>query len=303
MEKTRVVAGIVTRNRPAELTRLLNRLLSQARQPDTIIVIDNGADHKAQYICKSFGVKCVSNQINIGGSGGFALACLLALSEGADYLWLWDDDGYPGDCNDLGKLLAFAAETNCDVVSPLVVSTENCLEAAFSFRLRGKAESRVSVLQSVRMIHGCSHLFNGALITRGALERFGLPDVRLFGFGDEVEFFWRYKKAGARIFTYTEVLAYHPPLRLQVLSLFSGRMVISYPADMNRRFIYFRNRTYTFWRNRSKILLLLDLIRYGGFFLLKAKGDFSEFRVWWEACLAGLREDFSVRLEEKSRSF
>ena len=52
--------------------------------------------------------------------------------------------------------------------------------------------------------------FNGVLVTRELVERIGLPREEFFIWGDDVEYLWRARKAGARIATVVAARFLHP---------------------------------------------------------------------------------------------
>ena len=53
--------------------------------------------------------------------------------------------------------------------------------------------------------------FNGVLVTRELVERIGLPREEFFIWGDDVEYLWRARKAGARTATVVAARFLHPP--------------------------------------------------------------------------------------------
>src|SRR5258708_7835900 len=94
----KVIAVVVTYNRILLLKRCLDALLAQSTRPAGIIVIDNASsDGTAQTIARTYTDKVTLIQLsrNTGGAGGFYIGCQAAISNGADWIWLMDDDGYP----------------------------------------------------------------------------------------------------------------------------------------------------------------------------------------------------------------
>jgi rhamnopyranosyl-N-acetylglucosaminyl-diphospho-decaprenol beta-1,3/1,4-galactofuranosyltransferase len=92
-----VTAVIVTYNRRVMLLESLTAVEGQSCPPDCVVVIDNAStDGTAAAVRAQFpGVRLVELPSNTGGAGGFAYGLALALADGADLVWLMDDDTVP----------------------------------------------------------------------------------------------------------------------------------------------------------------------------------------------------------------
>src|SRR5215470_12302472 len=92
-----VTAVIVTYNRCSLLLESLAATREQSRQPDSVLVIDNAStDGTAEAVRAKFAaVGLVTLPRNTGGAGGFAYGLAMALADGADLVWLMDDDTIP----------------------------------------------------------------------------------------------------------------------------------------------------------------------------------------------------------------
>jgi rhamnopyranosyl-N-acetylglucosaminyl-diphospho-decaprenol beta-1,3/1,4-galactofuranosyltransferase len=214
---------------------------------------------------------------------------MTALAHGAEHIWLWDDDGFPEDEHCLGLLLAAALEHSADLISPLVVNEANHEETAFAFRLSGKSTNSRQEVQQHALIKDFVHLFNGALLRADALERFGLPDYRFFIRGDEVDFMYRLVRAGGKVFTNPAAVACHPSGAGDVHKVPGLPFGVVVPTCPLRREITFRNRAQNFLRHRKFILQIADYPRYGLYFLVRTKPDFSGFWHWLRATWQGYR--------------
>ena len=93
----RVAAVVVTYNRRDLLLESLAAVLAQTRAPDKVIVVDNASeDGTAAAVRDKFpAVHLAELRRNSGGAGGFAGGMALALADGADLIWLMDDDTVP----------------------------------------------------------------------------------------------------------------------------------------------------------------------------------------------------------------
>ena len=90
----RIVCVVVTFNRRPLLMESLAAIRAQTRRPDAIIVVDNASsDGTSDALRSEFAdVEAVVLTRNTGGAGGFAVGMAMALADGADLVWLLDDD-------------------------------------------------------------------------------------------------------------------------------------------------------------------------------------------------------------------
>jgi rhamnopyranosyl-N-acetylglucosaminyl-diphospho-decaprenol beta-1,3/1,4-galactofuranosyltransferase len=285
----RIWAVLVAYQRDKEVERLLNALAKQSTKLSGVIVIDNADQASIACLSERHGAHYIGSKRNLGGAGGFALGMMTALAHGAEHIWLWDDDGFPEDERCLGLLLDAALEHSADLISPLVVNDANHEETAFAFRLSGKRTNSRQEVQQNALIKDFVHLFNGALLRADALERFGLPDYRFFIRGDEVDFMYRLVRAGGKVFTYPAAVACHPSGAGDVHKVPGLPFGVVVPTCPLRREITFRNRAQNFLRHRKFILQIADYPRYGLYFLVRTKPDFSGFWHWLRATWQGYR--------------
>jgi rhamnopyranosyl-N-acetylglucosaminyl-diphospho-decaprenol beta-1,3/1,4-galactofuranosyltransferase len=285
----RIWAVLVAYQRDTEVERLLNALAKQSTKLSGVIIIDNADQASTACLSERHGAHYIGSKRNLGGAGGFALGMMTALAHGAEHIWLWDDDGFPEDEHCLGLLLAAALEHSADLISPLVVNEANHEETAFAFRLSGKSTNSRQEVQQHALIKDFVHLFNGALLRADALERFGLPDYRFFIRGDEVDFMYRLVRAGGKVFTNPAAVACHPSGAGDVHKVPGLPFGVVVPTCPLRREITFRNRAQNFLRHRKFILQIADYPRYGLYFLVRTKPDFSGFWHWLRATWQGYR--------------
>ena len=171
-----------------------------------------------------------------------------------------------------------------------VAAPVDATRCAFTFR-RGwhRLQLRADVAR-LEVLEGHAHLFNGALIPALTFERFGLPDMRLFVRGDEVDFLYRVVRGGGLVATVTAAIARHPSGMLEAFPLLGGRLFAVCPADPARARIMFRNRGYIARRHGLWWRLPLDGVRYALFFLLRWPPDRVGFGHWLSATVEGWRE-------------
>lgn len=292
-----VVAVVVTHRRPDELAKSLDAVCSQGRPPDHLIVVDNDHDERVRDLVTGQPVPTtyLGSRRNLGGAGGFALGMLHALSLGADWVWLADDDGRPGDSEVLSTLLACADRHGLAEVSPMVCNLDEPDRLAFPLR-RGVAWRRlVSELQvdgSDDLLPGIASLFNGALFRAATIEAVGVPDLRLFIRGDEVEVHRRLVRSGLPFGTCLQTTYLHPCGTDEFKPILGGRMHTQYPDNETKRFYTYRNRGYVLSQPGLRKLLPQEWLRFGWYFLV-SKRDPAGFRDWIRLQRMGRRERFS----------
>lgn len=292
-----VCAVVVTHRRVAQLTSSLDVVCSQTRAPDHLIVVDNDDDPVVAEIVAVQGVPTtyLGSKRNLGGAGGFALGMLHALALGADWVWLADDDGRPASSSVLETLLACASRHGLAEVSPMVCDLADPDRLAFPLR-RGlvwrRLVSELRVDGAGDLLPGIASLFNGALFRSSTLEAVGVPDIRLFIRGDEVDVHRRLVLSGLPFGTCLEASYLHPQGSDEFKPILGGRMHTQYPSDETKRFFTYRNRGYLMAQRGMRKLLLQEWVRFGWFFLVTQR-DPAGFREWIRLRRLGRRERFS----------
>ena len=95
LDSPRVVAVVVTYNRPERLAECIQGLQGQTLPPDEILVVDHSSDPAAQKAVDALKGVVVIRQPNNGGSGGFHRGMAYAWQAKFDWAWLMDDDVVP----------------------------------------------------------------------------------------------------------------------------------------------------------------------------------------------------------------
>lgn len=295
-----VIAVVVTHRRIDELATSLAALSTQDRRLDHLIVVDNDADTRVSELVAAQPIPAtyLGSRRNLGGAGGFALGMLHALSLGADWIWLADDDGRPADSGVLSTLLDCARRHDLAEVSPMVCDMDDPDRLAFPLR-RGVAwRRRVSELRvedsrtpAGDLLPGIASLFNGALFRASTLEAVGVPDLRLFMRGDEVEMHRRLARSGLTFGTCLEAVYLHPQGSDEFKPILGGRMHTQYPEDEKKRFFTYRNRGYLLAQPGLRRLLPQEWLRFGWYFLVTRR-DPAGLAEWIRLRRLGRRERF-----------
>lgn len=293
-----VFAVVVTHRRPEELARSLDILSTQTRVPDKLIVIDNddSGDSRVHYLVAGQEIPSIylNSRRNLGGAGGFALGMLLALAHGADWIWLADDDGHAHGTEVLQTLLDCAAKHGLAEVSPMVCDIDDPESLAFPLRRGLVWRRRVSELRTEPgqdLLPGIASLFNGALFKASTLEAIGVPDLRLFIRGDEVEMHRRLVRSGLPFGTCLDAVYLHPCGSDEFKPILGGRMHTQYPDNPTKRFFTYRNRGYVLAQPGLRKLLFQEWVRFGWFFLVTRR-DPKGLLEWFRLRRLGRREQF-----------
>lgn len=287
-----VIAVVVTRHRRDLLAKSLAVLAEQTRLPDHLVVVDNGPDDPAEGVVAECPIPStyLPSLRNLGGAGGFALGILHALALGADWVWLADDDGRPADVRVLQTLLEEARTRNLAVVSPVVVNIDDPERLAFPLR-RGLTWKRQRSELGSDFVPGIASFFNGTLFSAAALDVVGVPDYRLFIRGDEVDMHRRVVRSGLRFGTTLKAAYAHPDGTAEFKPMLWGRFHAQDPADEVKRYYTYRNRGYLLAQPGMRLIGLLELVRFGLYFL-GTKRDPKAFRQWLALVRQGRAERF-----------
>ena len=292
-----VCAVVVTHQRLDQLATSLKAVAGQVRAPDHLIVVDNDDDPRVRELVSGQPIPStyLGSRRNLGGAGGFALGMLQALTTGADWVWLADDDGRPADSAVLGTLLDCATRHSLAEVSPMVCDLDDPTRLAFPLRRGLVWRRRVSELRvdgAGDLLPGIASLFNGALFRATTLESVGVPDIRLFIRGDETDLHRRLVLSGLPFGTCLDAVYLHPEGTDEFKPILGGRMHTQYPADATKRYFTYRNRGYLQAQRGMRLLAPQEWLRFGWFFLV-TKRDPAGFGEWIRLRRLGRRERFS----------
>ncbi|MGI5503662.1 galactofuranosyltransferase GlfT1 [Lentzea sp. CA-135723] len=292
LPKGSVVAVVVTRHRRELLAESLKALSTQTRVPDHLVVVDNGPDQPVNDLVEQCPLPTtyLASHRNLGGAGGFALGILHALSLGAEWVWLADDDGRPADENVLEVLLEEAERRGLAEISPVVTNIDSPDKLAFPLR-RGLTWKRSAADLGTDFLPGIASLFNGALFRATTLDVVGVPDYRLFFRGDEVEVHRRLVRSGLPFGTSLKVAYVHPDGSDEFKPMLGGRFHAQDPENPIKRYYTYRNRGYLLAQPGMRKLGLLELFRFGLYFLGVRK-DPKAFVEWLKLVRLGRREQF-----------
>jgi rhamnopyranosyl-N-acetylglucosaminyl-diphospho-decaprenol beta-1,3/1,4-galactofuranosyltransferase len=290
-----VVAVVVTRHRRDQLADSLKSIAAQTRQPEHLVVVDNGPEESARDVVESCPLPStyLLSHRNLGGAGGFALGMLHALAMGADWIWCADDDGRPADETVLDTLLTEARLRDLAEISPVVANIDTPEKLAFPLR-RGLTWKRNAAELGNDFLPGIASLFNGALFRSSTLDVVGVPDYRLFFRGDEVELHRRLVRSGLPFGTCLRAAYLHPDGSEEFKPMLGGRFHAQDPEDEIKRYYTYRNRGYLLSQPGLRKIGMLEILRFGLYFL-GTKRDPKAFLEWLKLVRQGRKERFYRR--------
>ncbi|MHA6619285.1 galactofuranosyltransferase GlfT1 [Pseudonocardia sp. DLS-67] len=295
-----VVAVVVTRHRTELLAESLAALSKQTHPIAHLIVVDNGPDQSAQAVVDSCDLPStwIPSWTNLGGAGGFALGMLHALAMGAGWIWLGDDDGMPADESTLSTLVDLAERRRLAAVSPTVADKARPDRLAFPVR-RGLTwhKSRAELAADIKhgaddeLLPGIAALMNGALFRASTLDVVGVPDLRLFVRGDEVEVHRRLVRSGLPFGTSLRAAYLHPAGGGDDKPMLGGRLHARDPDDPVKRYYTYRNRGFLVSQPGMRRVGVLEVPRFAWYFLVTKRSP-REFLQWVQLVRQGRSERF-----------
>ncbi len=298
----RIIAVVVTFNRRDMVTRLVAALDAGTVVPDEVVVVDNASTDGTADALEAADTKAPLTVLrlpeNTGGAGGFHTGLAAAMDRGADLAWLMDDDGTPAaDC--LQSLLPHL-DTH-DFIGPAVVAEDDPGRLCFPIRVPGSSkvlhavadlEAAASSAPSPGLLEGVVIPFNGVLVTRELVERIGLPREEFFIWGDDVEYLWRARAAGAQIATVVGSRFRHPSTDDLGTPLMFGRTTYNHsPSDL-KHYCMCRNNVVNLRAHRGLAGVLAFVVKTFWFYTFTRR-DRRRLRLSVEAMRAGWRGDFT----------
>ena len=250
----KVIAVIVTHNRQQLLSECVAALRAQTRKIDKILIINNGStDSTHQWLKEQADIEFM-NQDNLGSAGGFHMAIKMGYEQGYSWIWLMDDDGFPKS-DALEKLLE-EDDSQLSLRNCAIINKDD--KKSFVWKtLHYKTLDEVKT----RLIQNIAHPFNGTLMHRKIVERVGLPEARLFLWGDETEYYYRIvRKNAIPFYTVKDSIHYHPARG------FTIKTDWTYSTGW-KMYYYVRNRYFVLKSKFSKSALLASAL-YIGFLLV-----------------------------------
>lgn len=296
-----VVAVVVTFQRLGMLRDLVDRLLTEPRVREVVVVDNASTDGTGEWLAQRAAAdpRLVARTLasNTGGAGGFHDGLETAIARGADLVWLMDDDGLP----EPGCLERLLAETDLDFWGPLVIDRDEPGRLVFPIRLPGgtRVVHRLDDVHAAAgagprpgRLEGIVIPFNGVLVTRALVERIGYPRAEFFIWGDDHEYRLRAEAAGARIATVADARVEHPSVGELGTPMLGGRTTYNHSPSALKGYCMARNNTVNLRTYRGWPHVLAFWAKTVWFYLV-TRPDLRRLALSMRAAYAGLRGDFT----------
>lgn len=201
---------VVTFNRKELLLQCLQALSTQTQQPSKILIVDNASTDGTIETLQQNGwleqpnIQLIALKENTGGAGGFATGMQYAFEQGADYVWMMDDDAMPHPTA-LEEIMQHATPEH--IYGSLAVNRQ---DTAWATTLLA-ANKTVHLKNQIPELAEVQSLpFLGFLTSKEIYQNIGLPDDSYFIAADDTEYCMRAQRAGHKVFICGRSQIEHP---------------------------------------------------------------------------------------------
>lgn len=292
---------IVTYNRLTLFKECLAAVRNQTLQPHKITIVNNhSTDDTSEYLSLFLNdpqVSIVNLPENLGGAGGFSRGIKDAVMDGADWVWIMDDDTIP-QSDALEKMVLATELTNkvgfvCSKVLWTDGSPHLSNQPNFSTE-KGKILFNSYSTREVPAFLVNNATFVSVLINAEAVKELGLPISDFFIWMDDIEYTVRISTHGYDCFYVDNSLVVH-----KTSANYLSRPDTA-PIETAWKFYYqARNVAYMKRKNRGKLAVLISTLNMYRVYLRRVNkrkdGNKTEFRKYiWKGCWDSLKFNPSI---------
>lgn len=201
---------VVTFNRKQLLLQCLQALSTQTQQPSKILIVENASTDGTIETLQKNGwleqpnIQLIALKENTGGAGGFAAGMQYAFEQGADYVWMMDDDAMPHPTA-LEEIMLHATPEH--IYGSVAVNGD---DTAWATTLLAENKTVHLKKQVPELAEVQSLPFLGFLTSKEIYQNIGLPDASYFIAADDVEYCMRAQHAGHKTFICGQSQIEHP---------------------------------------------------------------------------------------------
>jgi len=213
--KNNIWVVTVNWNQPEFTLQCVQSLRENNDQSFSLAIVDNGStDQSIEYLRVINPEKLVINKTNLGFAGGFNAGIRYALAQGADYVFMVNNDTI-SQPNTLDMLINTAIQVGAEIASPAIFyfnapdriwSTGGKINPLLSAPLDGHSRKKPLPDQPIKreFFTGCA-----LLIHKNVFEEIGFFDENFFLYYEDLDFFIRAKTAGLSAWLIPEAKLLH----------------------------------------------------------------------------------------------
>jgi len=190
--------------------RCIQELLKQTLSLKKIIAVNNSTqplnEHIYNFIKNSIDVELEfkKTETNLGSAGGFSIGMKKAIDDGAEWIWLHDEDDHPEqDC--LEKLLSNGEGY---IRAPIIKDPETNRVLNYFKRNKGWLGYLYPAPKNAKTVDAAGTA--GLLIHRNVIEAVGIYDPEFFVGFEDWDFCLRAEKKGFKVNVVHDAIVYHP---------------------------------------------------------------------------------------------
>jgi GT2 family glycosyltransferase len=208
-DSARILAIVVTYNRPERLAECIEALRGQSLPPTEILVVDHSDDRAAQDAVEALDGIVLIRQANSGGAGGFYRGMVYAWEAKFDWAWLMDDDVVPTQ-SALHELMRspYARLSNTGFLSSRVVNCDGNTYMTPTPSHWWESANSIALDMCYRVSGGS---FVGFLVNYRAIDKCGLPLREYFIYDDDIEYSERVARTFCGYCVLTSVVVHNQP--------------------------------------------------------------------------------------------
>lgn len=238
---------ILNWNNATDTLACLDAVAKLSYPRNAVLVVDNCSSDNSVELIRSRhpDVEILMLSQNLGYTGGNNRGIEKALHQGADYIWLLNDDTLVAP-DSLQKLIdAAISEPSAGILGPKVYTYEarqtllsagGFFTAGYRVQQRGVGQpdqGQYDQLAEVDFVSGCAMLVRRALI-----EQTGMLDETFFAYEEDVEWCYRATQGGFKVLYVPQAHVWHPDTRMR--------------DELSRRVVYYmaRNRLLSIRKHR-----------------------------------------------------
>jgi GT2 family glycosyltransferase len=234
-------------NQPKLTYECIHSLRENNFREFSLVIVDNGStDNSLEYLNMIAEKELIATSENLGFAGGFNIGLKYAMSKGADYIFMVNNDAI-SQPKMLDNLIDTAEQLEAGIAAPAIYyldspdqiwSTGGKIIALLSAPIDGHSRKIPLPKEPVRrdFLTGCA-----LLIHNSVFEKIGFFDEGFFLYYEDLDFFMRAKKAGISVWLVPDAKLLHH---------------VSASIVENKSEIFYYWMGYSSWRYFSKHLKL-----------------------------------------------